>query len=112
VRRNDWSRQTRNAFSDFSTAGWQWNRQAELQAFVIAVGKDVRPALTGAAAGVMGLALGMRDALKDIQWYDYLTLGMTTLAKAGSYGRHEADLLKVKIEDLAKSLSKICTCWR
>src|SRR5271165_2124924 len=30
VRRNDWSRQTRNAFNDFSTACWQWNRQSSV----------------------------------------------------------------------------------
>src|ERR1039458_3886692 len=30
VRRNDWSRQTSNAFSDFSTACWQWNRQSSV----------------------------------------------------------------------------------
>src|ERR1035437_2532601 len=29
-RRNDWSRQTSNAFSAFSTACWQWNRQSSV----------------------------------------------------------------------------------
>ena len=80
--------------------------KAELQGFVMTVGKDVLPVLTAVTADVLGLALGIRDSFKNTTWVDYVTLGLSKIVKAGAYGRQEADALKLKIEELAKSLSK------
>jgi len=80
--------------------------KAEIEGFVMTIGKEVLPAMTGALADMLGLVLGVGEALKHANWTDYLTLGAKTLVMAGAYGREEADRLKVKIAELAKSLAK------
>lgn len=71
--------------------------KAEIEAFVVTIGRDVLPVMTKALAGMMGFILGIRDALKEGNW---------SPINIAVHGAAEAGILQQKIEELAKSLAK------